>query len=112
MTFLEVDALATMLCLDIDEADVMCLGHRVWLLTDLDLQLLVITLHYDRQMILILALRSVRLKLLHLFSAAYWHWAAINHLDNEVAAGVALIKFRFHTHFVKGLRFCLLALQR
>ena len=97
MPFLEVDALAAMLCLDIDEADVMCLGHRVRLLSDLDLQLLVVALNYDWQVVLVLAFRGVRTEFLHLFTTAYWHWASIDHLGDEVATGVALIKFRFHT---------------
>ena len=97
LAFLEVDALTAMFGLYINKTDVVSFGHRVWLLADLDLHLLVVAFYHYWQVILVLAFRGVRAELLHLFSAAYWHWASILHLDNEVAAGVALIKFRFHT---------------
>lgn len=98
MSFLEVDALAAMFCFDIDEADMMRLGHRMRLLSDLNLQLLVITLCDNRQMVLGLAFCGVRLEFFHHVSTTLRHRASIDHLDDDVSAMFALIESRFHKH--------------
>lgn len=83
--------------LDVDEADVMFLGHGVRLFAHADFERTAIKVYYHGQVKLHLALGCVWDEFLHLFAAADGHLPAIHELDDHVATHLAMIEFGFHS---------------
>ena len=93
---LEVNTDTTVLCLDIDERDVVLWEHRVGHAAYLNLDCAVIKLCNYRYMLLKTCIYCSRYKLHHLLTATnHWNLAVNNLLDN--IAAMATLK-EFHCH--------------
>ena len=97
---LQIDAYATVLGLNVDEGDVVLLGHRVRHATYLNLDLAIIQMLNHRDVLLAATVRGVGHKLLHRLAAAYHINTRIHHLLDHIAAMAALIKLCCHNQIV------------
>lgn len=104
----QIDPYASVFIFHIDECDVMLREHRVSDASDFDLDPAVVDACYDRYMLFVACIHSVRDELLHLFSAAHNRNLGINHLDDDVAAMAALVEFHCHNNlfYVNVVAYC------
>lgn len=94
---LEVLDLAAMLGLEVDELDVVLLGHRVWRLPDADSQRAILAAFDGWYMVLGLAVGNAGLESFHWASATMRSYFGSTHLEHDVAADRATEEDSLHS---------------